>query len=232
MKKIFCIAMAIVINCNFLNAQQKTTVNVQSEVQYDKIIPKEMVYEYENFKKGKLYYNSGIVADNEFNYNLVTGKLLFKDKSGRELEFAFPDKINMVLIDSTYWMSVTDGLGKVVYNEDNLVLIKYRATVCTDIRKEGAFGAASSTSAITNITSIQGSGGRRLGLLVKGEYDFEVKVIYYLIYGDKIETADAKGFRKIFPQNKKEINSVLKSKKLDLTKETDIIGLIKVLTFK
>lgn len=232
MKKIFYLVFILTVTAGSVAAQQKITVNVKTETEYDKILPSEMIYEYKDFQPGKLYYTGGNVVKHNFNYNLSTKALLFKDKSDRILEFAFPDQIKMVMIDSTYWVPLKGGLGKIVYNRDSLDLVKYRETVCTDIRKEGAFGGMSNTSAITNISSIQGSGSSRMVLAVKGEYDFETKVSYFLKIGDKIEYADAKGFRKLFPRQKNEINSLIKSRKLNLDEESDIIELIKILTFK
>lgn len=232
MKKIFYLVLILAVTAGNAAAQQKITVNVKAETEYDKILPAEMVYEFKDFQPGKLYYMSGSVVNHNFNYNLSTKALLFKDKSDRVLEFAFPHQIRMVMIDSSYWVPLKEGLGKIVYNRDSLDLIKFRETVCTDIRKEGAFGGMSSTSAITNISSIQGSGSSRMVLAVKGEYDFETKVSYLLKIGEKIEFADAKGFRKLFPRQKNEINNFIKSRKLNLDKESDIIELIKVLTFE
>lgn len=232
MKKSFYITSILLISCNLLSAQQRITVSVKSEASYDKILPPEMIYEFTEYQNGRLYYKSGTVTNNKFNYNLITNALLFKNKAGNELELAFPEQVTMVMIDSCYWVPINNGFGKIIYNKDSLDLIKYRKTNCTDIRKEGAFGGVSSTSAVTSITSIQGAGNTKQTLTVIGEYDFEVALTYYLKKDEMEVIADTKGFKKIFPQNKNIINGLIKSKNLDLSKEKDIIELINLLTKK
>lgn len=231
--KYFMFTLALVVATGIsMSAQKKITVTVKSEMPYDKLLPADMLYEYNGYQKGKLYYKDGGVVSMEYNFNLLTGACLFKDKSGRVLEVAFPEKIALVMVDSSRWYPVEEGFGKAIYSTEQMDLIRLRKTKCLDIRKEGAFGGMSNTSAVTSITSFRGAGGGTQTLSVPGEYDFKTEVDYFIKIGDQIEFAHAKGFRKLFPKQKNEINNFIKSRKLNLDKESDIIELIKVLTFK
>lgn len=230
MRNIFYFFILLAIGTNPLTAQKKITVDVQSETSYDKILPPDMIYEFDAFQPGSLYYKNGTVVTNNFNYNLLTCCLLFKSKDGRDLEFAFPEQLSMVMIDSCYWIPLQEGFGKIVYHKEQLDLVKYRVTKCTDIRKKDGFGGSSSTSSVTSITSFRGSGNGTVSLSVAGEYDFETEVIYFLRFGDTIDIADARGFKKIFPQNKSLISKEMKNRNLNLSKQEDIITLIHVIT--
>lgn len=232
MKYLLCTLALIVAGGISMSAQKKVTVTVKSEVPYNKLLPADMLYEYDAYQKGKLYYKDGGAVSREYNFSLLSGACLFKDKPGQELEVAFPEQIALVVIDSSRWYPVDGSFGKSIYSSQQMDLIRIRRTKCLDIRKEGAFGGMSNTAAVTNITSFRGAGGSTQTLSVPGEYDFETRIEYYLKRGDTIEYADAKGFRKLFPRQKNEINNLIKSRKLNLDKESDIIELIKVLTFE
>ncbi|MEG0892039.1 MAG: hypothetical protein RSC28_08965 [Bacteroidales bacterium] len=230
MKRTAYILFIFLFGCNLLFAQQKTTVKVKSEITYDKILPLEMMREFNDYKDGCVYYKNGSVTNSSFNYNLFTGAILFKNKDGKELELAFPEHITMVMIDNSYWVPINGGFGKIIYNKDSLDLIKFRATRCTDIRKEGAFGSVSSTSAISSVSSIQSSSNNsRQPLAVVGEYDFEVEVTYFIKMGDNIVEANVKGIKKIFPKSKNIISNIIKSNNFNLSNEKDIIELLKSL---
>lgn len=226
---LFTLAL-VVAGSTALSAQKKHTVVVKSETSYEKLLPADMLYEYSEFKRGKLYYKDGGAVLRDYNFDLLSGHCLFRDKSGTVMEMAFPEQIRVVVIDSCHWYRVNERFGQVAYSKDRVDMIKCRYTKCVDVRKEGAFGGVSSTSSVTNVTSFQGSGSSIQSLSVPGEYDFEVKVEYFLKIGDVVELADAKGFRKLFPTQKSKINSILKSRKIDFDKEADIIELIKEIT--
>lgn len=231
MRKLFYSLLFLAISGFPLIAQKKITVEVKSEASYDKILPTDMIYEFNEFKPGRLYYKNGTVINKDFNYNLLTYSLMFKNKEGQNLEFAFPEQLSMVMIDSCYWVPLERGFGKIVYNEGQLDLIKYRETKCTDVRKKDGFGGSSSTSAVTSITSVRGTNSGTIPLSVIGDYDFETQVTYFLRIGDVIDIADARGFKKIFPKNKTEITEAIKTKKLNLSRQEDIITLIKIIPF-
>lgn len=211
-------------------SQQKKTVVVKSDsnTAYEQILPPEMVYAYAgDFPSGRLYYKDGKVGDYNLNYHLVTQKAIFKSKNGQILEFAYPEHIKGFMIGEEFWTPVGEGFGLIVYHSDaGIDLIRYSHTECTDVRKEGAFGAASPTAAISNVSSLQTSDGTHR-MLTKGEYDFEVKVDYYLSVNGSVFPADAKGFKRAFPSKKKEISEYLKDKRLNLSKEEDIVNLVK-----
>lgn len=233
MRKILYFLIILAVTCNSLPAQKKLTVKVESATSYEKILPPDMLYEFAEFKPGRLYYKDGSVVNNHFNYSLIGNAFLFKNSAGTQMELTNPQQLSMFLIDSCFWIPIRDGFGKIIYHKDNLDLIKYRTTKCTNIKQEGAFGTTTNSASITNITSFQGSGNAQTQLSVLGEYDFEVQVTYFIKTDDNtLEQADARGFKKLFPQSKDLITQEIKKEKLNLSKEEDILKLIHTLPLR
>lgn len=227
MKHLLCTFTLILAGCLVGSAQKKITVSVKSEVTFDKVLPTDMLYEYDGFKQGKLYNKGTGMAVREYNFNLLSGNCAFKDQSGRVLEVASPELVVMVVIDGDRWYWVDDCFGKLIYKNAEVEVIKVRKTLCTDLRKEGAYGGTSSTAAITNITSFRAMGNTTHKLSILGEYDFEVKVEYFLRKGGDTEPLSAKGLRKFFPNQKNRINDFLKSRRVSQMEERDVIELVK-----
>ena len=67
---------------------------------------------------------------------------------------------------------------------------------------------------------------RSVAILPVGEYDFETKTSYYISLDSKNTIADARGFKKVFSAYKKDIDNFLKSNKVNLKTEKDIITML------
>lgn len=232
MKHLICTLLLIAAGLNNLPAQKKITMKGTAGTSYNQMLPPDMLCEYTTFKPGKLIYKNGSVTKSEFNYDLTTNSLLFKSNTGEALAFAFPEQITMVQIDSTIWIPLQQGFGKIIYSKGNFHLVKYRTTVCTGMKKEGAFGTNSNTSSITSISSVTGGDNMARTLSISGEYDFETKVHYYLKKGEDQEYANQKGFKKLLPDSKDAIGTILKANKLNFNKEEDLIKFIKLLNIR
>ena len=230
MNKSFYIILLLLASCTILSGQKKATVTVKSESSYEQLLPGDMIYEFSEFAPAKLYFDNKGIAEHQVNYNLVSGALLFKDKSGRVLEYTYPDQIKTFVIRDTFWVGLKEGFGRIVYSTDNIDIIKYRRTECTDIRKEGAFGGVSPTSSSTSYSTLQGGGGKSYNLSTPGEYDFEVKVFYYIRRNDEVLPVSVKNLKKLFPGKKNAVSGIMKTRRLDLTKEKDIISLVRLVS--
>ena len=229
MKILLSFILISLFSCSLI-AQNKKIIHLKSETTYDQILPLSMLYENEEFKKGRLYYDDGGIVNRDFNYNLVTGTLVYKSNIGAILDVGLQDKIMMVLLDSCYFYPIKAGLGKVVYSIGDIELIQNKQTSLTNFKKEGAYGSVSSTTSIASISTVTGPNTGTKQLFVPGEYTFETKTIFYFKRGNDIMTADTKGLRKLFPDKRKEIDLLLKANKPDWKDKDYIVALLKDIT--
>jgi hypothetical protein len=207
--------------------QQKVTITIKGDSSLEKILPSEMMFAFPEYKNAKIFLKNGSVNSTRININLYTKDILFLNKNNQVMVLAFPEEIRKIVIDSTNWIPVEGATGEEIFSDGTHSLIRIRQTSITDSRKESGFGGTSGTAAARSVTSYT-SDNRTSEALAVGEYDFETTISYMLLTDSKPVTADSRGFKKVFPEKKKEIDAYLKANKVNFNNEKDLISFLKV----
>lgn len=201
-----------------LYSQQRETIVVKGEAYLESELPREMLYSFTEFKEATLIRKDGVENQTRINLNLFTGDILFLSPGNQVLVLAYPKDVDRIKIGDDLWLPVEETFGEVINHMDEISLVKVKKTRITDTRRESGFGGMSSTTSTRSITQFTANNHGQVALPL-GEYDFETSVTYRLFDGSRMIIADAKGFRKLFPAKKKEINAYLKANDVDFKNE-------------
>jgi hypothetical protein len=211
-----------------LHSQERYTVLARGETTLEGSLPQQMLYAFEHFRDSKIIMNDGTEKPARININLYTGDILFLTSGNQVLVLAYPLDVKHILIDNSKWLQVGGTFWETKSVQGSVVLAGAMRTRITNTRKEGAYGFSSGTSAVGNVSTVVLDGGQIATPLAVGEYDFEKDMKYMLVSETGSAIADAKGFRKIFPENKKQINSYLKANEVNFKNENELISLLEV----
>ena len=205
--------------------QQRFTIVAKGETYIESVLPKDMMYSFEEFRDANLIRKDGVENETKININLFTGDILFLSPGNQILILAYPKDLDRIVMGNTIWVPVEGTFGEVIFSQGDISLVRVKKTRITDTRRETAFGGMSSTVSTKSVTAFTADNRGHVAIPV-GEYDFETATTYRLTDGSRTVIADAKGFRKIFSKNKKELNSYLKSNKVDFKNERDLLSLV------
>ena len=188
-------------------------------------------YFFDRFHEGKVYFESGKVAQAHINYNVVLEEIHFL-RNLKINRFTNANEINRVKIGNVMFFRNDNKIFQVVYGKEDLVLLKRREA---DLRRitenEGAYGTYSATSSTRKYTSlIQTSdvavGSHAVNFEEKGDTPVPVETKFYLKYKGEYDYVNKRRFYRYFRDHKREIKNYMKENNLDMDKEEDLIKMI------
>jgi hypothetical protein len=224
--RLLAVALLIVLCFTTVSAQKRATVVAKGETYLEGVLPNDMLYAFDEFREATLIRKDGVENKTRININLFSGDILFLSAGNQVLVLAYPDDLDRIVIDKSVWLPIENSYGEVLNADDKYSLIRLKKTRITDTRRESGFGGMSSTTSTKAVTAFTPDNHGQVALPL-GEYDFETASTYRLIAGTQKVIADAKGFRKVFSDKKKEINSYLKANPVDFKNETEIMEFMK-----
>lgn len=184
------------------------------------------VYLFDDFQKGTAILKANQKSTNLFNYNIISGKMLFK-YNNNILELADPESISYIQIGDrifehargqNFYEKVKIGnIDLYIYHKGNLI-------------SQGAntgYGIKSQTSAVDKINTITSLEGNVHKLNVDDSFNIRRKNTHYLKIEGKFKRFNSlNSFAKLFKGQEKEIQEKLENKKLDFSKTKDVIEAI------
>lgn len=214
-------------SCLFLNGQQSISVTIKGETTLESVLPQEMMFAFKEYKDAEIHLKNGTFTITRININLFTNDVFFMNSAQQVMVLGKPGDIGKIIIGENTWIPVDGAFGEIINTKDSLSLLRVKQTKCIDVRKESGFGGTTSTGSVKSVTSFSQDNTTHVALSV-GEYDFETSVSYYLSMGSKTVNADLRGFRKQFPDQKKEIDLYLKENKVNFKNESDLISFLQI----
>jgi len=184
-----------------------------------------IIYRYAQFMPGLVYFRDGSISRSHLNLNLVNGEMQFIAPSNDTLAIANPETIKYMTIqtDTFYFDKVYIEL---VHGNATAKLGKLEIIKQGDIKKEGAYGQMSSTSAINSTNSFY-SNNQSYKLTERSEVTLRKKIILYI--GDafnNFQPAVKKNIYKMFNTKMSTVEPFIKENKIELSKEDDMVKLI------
>ncbi|MDR2651710.1 MAG: hypothetical protein LBC68_05290, partial [Prevotellaceae bacterium] len=228
MKNIILITTTLLfVMCNFCVAQEKIkleNVNVNEENISD-ALPRNAVYIFPDFIKGKVFFDNGATSTADLNYNTLLSEMQFLDKDSNILSLANPQDVTYITVGKKVFYYVSDkAFGELIVNSDNIKLCVKRRTEYTETKSQGAYGQSNITSAITNINSLNQF--KHSELSVFRDLEFIIKDEFLLEKNGKFtKISNAKSFVKAFPNYKEEITRFVETNKTNFKNEKDLIKL-------
>jgi hypothetical protein len=211
--------------CLSLTGQQSMTVTIKGETTLESVLPQEMMFAFKEYKDAEIHLKNGTVTTTRININLFTGDVFFMNSSNQVMVLGNPEDIRQIIINEKIWIPVDGAFGEIFHTKDTFSMARVKRTKCSDVRKEAGFGGTTSTGSVKSVTSFSQDNTTHVALSV-GEYDFETTVSYIISTGSRIFNADTRGFKKVFPDCKKEIDLYLKENKVSFNDENDLISFL------
>lgn len=217
---IFIFIFFFISNC--LIAQKNKPVTVKAGTRVIDYFSFQERYRYPEFLPGKVIFKNGIYSETMLNYNLLKGEMEFI-KSLDTLSIINKNDIKLVIAeqdtfyyDNGYIELISDGSVKVGLKQ--LIELK-------EIRSKDSYGTSSSGSATNSYGSLP-MDGNFYKLTANKDMVFQKTSGYYLsVSSNNFVSTRKKNILNLIPEKKVEIKKYLKSNKVDLNSEKDIIKL-------
>lgn len=217
------------------NAQtNKWIVNAGESIKDD--LGDSVIYRYPEFTPGVVYYKNGTFSRAPLNFNLITGEMEFISPSKDTLAIANESTIKYLIIqsDTFYYDKVFIEL---VHSNAKAKLGKLEIIKLTDVKKEGAYGQMSSTSAITTVSNLYNdnksfySNSQSYKLTEKTDLSLQKEIFYFIGNStDNFLPAAKRNVDKLFGNKSLNVEPFIKENKIAFNKENDLIELIDFLS--
>jgi len=167
-------------------------------------------FEFPAFTDGKVYFKTGNVTVAKMNYNTFLCTMQFMEPNGDTLTISDPETIDSILLNDRIYYYHDKLYFEIIAHTDSLNLVVSRKADI-DVVVMGALGQPTRTASVGSFSSyITPNGWKDLSL----QQDISVKkeITYFLVpkKGSEVKTSKS-AFLKMFPDNKKQIESFIKA---------------------
>ncbi len=220
-----CSALALLLLPKPCLSQQAITIKAGTKI--IDYFPLRERYRYPSFIDGIAVFTGGTYTESRFNYNILYGAMEFIQK-GDTLSIANADKIKMVILETdTFYFD--KGYLEVIFSDRRLKLALKQYVKLVDTKKMGAYGMTSSTGSISSYNSISSVAGY-YKLTVSDDIVVRKEKEYYLYTTENgFQPFRKNNLLQSFPGKENEIKQYLKQYKVDYSKESDLLDLMKFL---
>jgi hypothetical protein len=157
------------------------------------------------------------------NYDLLTEKMMFIDPKGDTLALTNSDVI-LIQLGTRYFKPYNKCYLEVVERDKERELLLRRQIKRTDTQKAGAYGLPTSTSAVSNVNTVEARGYYR-DIEVNEWAKYSHIATFYLSVGSRIRAANRSGFQKAYAKHKKRVKTYLKENPVSFERSEDVVRL-------
>lgn len=185
-------------------------------------------YLFNNFQPGTVIFKSGITSKSTFNYELVKGKIHFKNNN-EILELANPQLVKQINIgDHIFEYVKGDEFYEKISFENIDLYIKHKGTVISQGKNSG-YGGRSQTASIDGINRINTATGKTVELKVDVDFSIKKRSTYYLKIDGKFKSFNSvNSLAKLFDDNQEQIKETLNNEKINFENTDDVIKAVKL----
>jgi len=221
MIRLFFLSVLLITATNLL-AQETETVTVKAGTSLNDYFSASEGYIYPGFKAGRAYFNTGVYSERKFNYNFLSGEIVFVQNTDT-LEIINKHDISMISIemdtfyyDKGYILQVRNDFPKVGMKDSYKLL---------EVQKKDPYGVTSSGSSTTTYNNLP-SDGNYYELKATNDMVFKRTQDYYIATEDnEFVIFNKKNVFQLFPDKKDRIKSFIKANKLKFDQEEDLFKL-------
>lgn len=219
---IFCVCFLLLYDDQLWAQAKNWTVKSNEEV--TEALSPGVRYRFPQFVPGEVHYRDATTSKGLLDYNLLIEEMQFLNAGGDTLSLDNESTIKYITINSDTFYFFGKYLELVMGNQ-LVKLAKRQRLKQGDVRKIGGYDQATSTSAITNITSIY-NGNQFTKLNARTEVLLEKEINYYI--GNQYNNfvlANRKNLLRLFEKQKKLIVSFLEENNTRFYNEDDLKAL-------
>jgi hypothetical protein len=178
-------------------------------------------YMFDKFEQGTANYKNGTLTNSLFNYNFVSGKIMFK-QNNVAYELDNVSDIAHITIGNHIFFRIKNDVFCERFIIDAMELYVYWRYQVQSAGKKGAYGTTSQTSSITGISQLT-QDGHTYNLQTVENLSLSTNNAYYIYLNGKYNRiSSAKSLAKLFKNNQEEIKGYCRREKIDFNKFEDI----------
>ena len=214
--------------CDRSHAQDSTLV-VKAGSSINESIAITDLYQYPEFRSGKVFFKSGDSGVAKLNYNRLIEDMLFIDLKGDTLSIANPGTIRSIRINNDVFY-YEDGYVKLIKDTNGIKLAVKQTLRVSGKEKIGAYGMANPASAIDSYGKLMNQKGS-YNLVPREDIMLAKKTQYY--FGDRYSRfvwATRKNLLQQFSKHSRILNAYLKENNIDLNSREDLEKLLRFLS--
>jgi hypothetical protein len=224
--KVFVVTAIIVAVHSHANAQTQKLYTIQPGENIQDIVPKNKLYEYEQFQPGAVTFKNGVRSQATFNYNFVHESVQFISPKGDTFVIANPEEVKSVVIgkDEYYYalnrfvkLDTTIGSAKIgiagfFTTVSRRKLSAYGSTVDGGVDSYGSYVIPTNTK--LNLTpNVETTVAYRKAMFLGNRFNLFLPVTRKNIFS-------------FYPDKERELKEYLAKTKVDFTSREDVIRLI------
>jgi hypothetical protein len=226
--KLLALSVTLILITQALYPQDSTTIKIEAGHTIPEVVTPALRYHFPYFRQGRVLMKDKTTYDATLNYNLLTGEIDFISPKGDTLAIAdnLRANIDRVIIDTTTYFYKNGYLEVITAGQAGSLVKKERFDIVSR-EKIGAYGMASSTSAIDTYSSYMDNQGNWRTLSARENVTLKLKTEYF--FGNEYNLflpATRKNLDKIFYKKRAEIETYLKEHPTNFTKEDDLKKLL------
>jgi hypothetical protein len=220
MKKIVIAICSVLFLFSCLSAQYYKSITVGAGTRVIDYFPANVRYLYPKFTLGQVFLKNGAVSSNWLNYNLLLGEMEFINGPDT-LAIVRKKDVNIITVERDTFL-YRNGYLKLIHSGKVKVCLRDMIKL-KDIVRKGAMGAPNRTSMVDSYSSMM-LGGNFYDLIPTEDMVFQRTLEFYIL----TSTGELVDFRKknvlhLYPEKEKEIQSYLKSNKVNFEYGVDIL---------
>ena len=212
----FCVVLLSTIT----NAQKRKIFRINPGQKVTDVIVEKEKFTYPNFVNGNVYLRNETFYPAKLNYNSLFGEMQFIDPKGDTLSIADENTIKLIVINTDTFF-YNNGYLKQLTNYGNLKLANKEFFSFVNRQKIGGFGETSSAS-IDTYNAVSGTSYFK-DLIAKELLTVAKNNEFYI--ADKFNNfkiVNKKNVVEFYAKNEKEVQSYLKTNKVDYTNVEEI----------
>ncbi|KAA0993293.1 hypothetical protein [Dyadobacter aurulentus] len=209
--------------------QDNPTFKVKAGDYPDKVIPVAAQFQYPEFKKGKVLFYGGRMAEALLNYSYLSGEILFLKDHKDTLELLDKELVKVVDIQGAiFYNDKQYGFCEMVSNYGGIKLSKKHALTRIGDEKGGPYGISYTASSVTTYSSYANANapaGKKLKM--DTEAIFGHRTLYFFVdKNDRYLIPGKNSIVRLFPKYKNQISQYLKENPVNFTLEDDLERLL------
>ncbi len=225
MRKIFIFLLFILHSLIIYGQDDEAIIVKKGTTLLDYVSPSER-YLYPEFITGKVVFNEKTYLGIRLNYHYLNGEIEFLNNTDTMTIVDKKDLKSVIIAEDTFFYD--DGYIQQIKSGHPVIGLKEAIEFKDYIKKDGV-GSASSAGSNRSYSSITASGGVHK-LTADADLIFRrTKVFYILMPDGDFDLLNKKNICKLFPKNKEEIKSYLKSNNIKFDSEMDVLKLTEYL---
>ncbi len=210
---------------NFLNFRASAQVYKKEVLHTGESVSANSYFLFSSFGNANVRFKNGGSLSAKMNFNLLLSQMEFISPAGDTLALSKPEEIDSIYLNYSVFY-YNNEYFEIPPGGDSVRLVILRKATYEPL-KIGAMGIASASgSGIQTYASLIDKNGEK-NLVMNEDISVTMETIYLLLQPDgKTESATKSNFIKKFTGRKQEIESFIKSNKINFNKQSDLMSLL------